>query len=122
MTGRSRCCACPTGNHYTVVLACEPDGAALVDQEQIDVWVARWGQWLAALGDEPGVIAASVTIETAPDTGTRLRNHVTSRIDPQAPPVSKAILSEVVEQLPRRVGDDQGVGRADLQRDRPRPR
>jgi len=90
----------PVGNHYTVVLACEPDGAALVDQEQIDVWVARWGQWLASLGDEPGVVAASVTIETAPDTGTRLRNHVTSRIDPQAPPVSKAILSEVVESYP----------------------
>ena len=90
----------PTGNHYTVVLACEPDGAALVDQEQVDVWVARWGQWLAALGDEPGVIAASVTIETAPDTGTRLRNHVTSRIDPQAPPVSQAILSEVVDSYP----------------------
>jgi len=87
----------PAANHYTVVLACEPDGAALVDQQQIDVWVARWGQWLASLGDEPGVVAASVTIETAPDIGTRLRNHVGSRIDPHAPPVSKAILSEVMD-------------------------
>ena len=112
----------PTGNHYTVVLACEPDGAALVDQEQVDVWVARWGQWLAALGDEPGVIAASVTIETAPDTGTRLRNHVTSRIDPQAPPVSQAILSEVVDSYPAGSATIKAWVALTFSGDRPRPR
>ena len=35
-TGRSRCCASPWVSHLTVVLATEPDGAALVDQQQVD--------------------------------------------------------------------------------------
>jgi len=47
----------PTTGHYTVVFGTEPDGASLVDQEQIDVWVAHWGSWLASLADEPGVVA-----------------------------------------------------------------
>ena len=90
----------PATHDYTVVVATEPDGAALVDREQVEVWVAEWGRWLAALGDEPGIVAVSVTIETAPDTGTRLRREVLSRIDPNAPQFAKTILSELVEHYP----------------------
>jgi hypothetical protein len=90
----------PATSDYTVVIGTEPDGAALVDREQVDVWVAEWGMWLANLGDEPGIEAVSVTIETAPDTGTRLRREVTSRIDPDAPPFAQSILHELVEQYP----------------------
>jgi hypothetical protein len=90
----------PATSDYTVVIGTEPDGAALVDREQVDVWVAEWGMWLASLGDEPGIEAVSVTIETAPDTGTRLRREVTSRIDPAAPTFAQSILNELVEQYP----------------------
>jgi len=90
----------PATGHYTVVLAAEPDGASLVDSEQIDLWVARWGEWLASLGDEPGLVAASVTVETAPDTGTRLRSQVLSQIDPNAPAVARAVLGEIVDSYP----------------------
>lgn len=90
----------PATSDYTVVIATEPDGAALVDREQVDVWVAEWGMWLASLADEPGIKAVSVTIETAPDTGTRLRREVTSRIDPNAPEFAKTILNGLVEQYP----------------------
>ncbi|MCY9785697.1 hypothetical protein KIK06_17565 [Nocardiopsis sp. EMB25] len=90
----------PFTGHYTVVLGTEPDGAALVDSEQIDIWVAGWGRWLANLGDEPGIEAASVTIETAPDTGTRLRREVTTHIDPDAPEFAKAMLNEAVNRYP----------------------
>ena len=45
-------------------------------RHQLDVWVADWGHWLANLADEPGIEACAVTIETAPDTGTRLRREV----------------------------------------------
>jgi len=90
----------PATGHYTVVLAAEPDGASLVDQEQIDLWVARWGEWLASLGDEPGLVAASVTVETAPDTGTRLRSRVLGQIDPNAPEVARAVLGEIVDSYP----------------------
>lgn len=90
----------PATSNYTVVIGTEPDGAALVDSEQIDVWVADWGHWLANLGDEPGVEAASVTIETAPDSGTRLRREVAANLDPDAPAFARAMLDEVVDTYP----------------------
>ena len=90
----------PSTKHYTVVINAEPDGSALVDEEQIDVWVAHWGQWLASLGHEPGIVAASVTVETAPDTGTRLRREVTQNIRGEAPPIARAMLTEVVQTYP----------------------
>ncbi|MGC5225143.1 SCO6880 family protein [Micromonospora sp. DT81.3] len=90
----------PSTSDYTVVIGTEPDGAALVDREQIDVWVAEWGAWLASLGDEPGIEAVSVTIETAPDSGTRLRREVTSRIDPTAPAFARELLHSLVDKYP----------------------
>ncbi|QGU28917.1 hypothetical protein D7D94_11075 [Microbacterium oryzae] len=90
----------PATGSYSVVIGTEPDGAALVDQEQIDVWVADWGHWLANLGDEPGVEAASVTIETAPDSGTRLRREVEMNVDDDAPAFAREMLAEVVGRYP----------------------
>lgn len=90
----------PATGSYSIVLGTEPDGASLVDQEQVDVWVAGWGHWLATLGDEPGLEAASVTIETAPDTGTRLRREVEMNIDPHAPAFARAMLEETVSHYP----------------------
>ncbi|MBW9211753.1 hypothetical protein KV100_19055 [Mumia sp. zg.B21] len=90
----------PATGSYSVVVGTEPDGAALVDQEQVDGWVADWGHWLANLGDEPGVAAASVTIETAPDSGTRLRREVESNIDLDAPLFAQEMLHEVVGRYP----------------------
>lgn len=91
----------PATSSYSVVIATEPDGAALVDTEQVDAWVADWGHWLANLGDEPAVEAASVTIETAPDTGTRLRREVASNLDENAPAFAQAMLREVVAAYPQ---------------------
>jgi len=90
----------PSTRHCTVVLASEPDGASLVDDDQIDLWVAHYGAFLAQLGDEPGLVAASATIETAPDSGTRLRREVERSIDPHAPAVARAMLGQVVDTYP----------------------
>jgi hypothetical protein len=90
----------PFRRHYTVVFATEPDGASLVDEDQVDSWVAHWGAWLAGLGNEAGVVAAAVTIETAPDSGSRLAQEVGARIDPDAPALAKAMLREVVDTYP----------------------
>ena len=90
----------PSTRTYTVVLGSDPDGSALVDQEQINLWVARWGRWLASLADEPSMEAVSVTIETAPDTGHRLRQEVEANLDPQAPDLARHVLREVVETYP----------------------
>ncbi len=90
----------PQVGHYTVVLECGADGAALVDRDQIDTWVAHWGQWLAALSVEPGLVAASVTIETAPDLGHRLHQETTANLDPAAPDLARQVLQEIVEYYP----------------------
>ena len=90
----------PATSSYSVVIGTEPDGAALVDEEQIDAWVADWGHWLANLGDEPGIESASVTIETAPDTGTRLHREVMHNLDPDAPAFAQAMLEQVVDAYP----------------------
>jgi len=90
----------PSVGHYTVVISAEPDGASLVDRDQVDVWVARWGEWLASLGDEAGLVAAAVTVETAPDTGERLRREVSDRIDAHAPALAQQVLREVVQTYP----------------------
>jgi len=74
--------------------------AALVDQETINNQVAEYGIWLANLADEPGVEAASVTVETAPDTGTRLRSEVSGSLDPDAPAFATAMLEEVMHTYP----------------------
>ncbi|GAB7191814.1 hypothetical protein NUM3379_25220 [Kineococcus sp. NUM-3379] len=90
----------PATGHHTVVIATEPDGASLVDTEQVDSWVAHWGGWLNALGSEPGLVAAAVTVETAPDSGARLHREVTANVDPDAPALARAMLAEVLQSYP----------------------
>ncbi|MBD2828994.1 SCO6880 family protein [Streptomyces californicus] len=90
----------PGRNLYTVVLACEPDGGSLVDPEQVDIWVASWGDWLSRLSHEPGLRGAQVVVETAPDTGTRLAAEVLPRITPDAPEAARAVMEEVVARYP----------------------
>ncbi|MFJ2264647.1 SCO6880 family protein [Streptomyces sp. NPDC087844] len=87
-------------NLYTIVLGCEPDGGSLVDPDQVDVWVASWGDWLARLSHEPQLKGATVVVETAPDPGTRLALEVLPRITDDAPAVARAVMEEVVERYP----------------------
>ncbi|WP_134655941.1 SCO6880 family protein [Streptomyces sp. H23] len=90
----------PSRNLYTIVLGCDPDGGSLVDSDQVDVWVALWGDWLARLAHEPGLRGASLVVETAPDPGTTLAHEVLPRIRPDAPPAARAMMEEVVERYP----------------------
>jgi hypothetical protein len=90
----------PSTRHVTAVLVTEPDGASLVDSVQVDMWVAHWGAWLAALAHEPGLVAASVTIETAPETGNRLRREIERHLDPGASGVALDMLDEVIRDYP----------------------
>jgi hypothetical protein len=86
--------------HHTVVLECHADGASLVDVEQIDTWVAYWGDWLAQLGHEPGLVGASVTVESSPDTGEHLVHEVYGHIHPDAPPLARQVLEDIVKDYP----------------------
>lgn len=90
----------PATSSYSVVIGTSPDGSGLVDQVQIDSWVAEWGNFLSGLADEPGIKGASVTIETAPDSGTRLRREVKLNMVDDAPPFARAVLEETVSSYP----------------------
>ncbi|MEU5959210.1 SCO6880 family protein [Streptomyces sp. NPDC047525] len=90
----------PTTGHYVAVLSCEADGASLVDQDQVDIWVAHWGQWLANLANEPGLVGASVSIETAPDSGIRLAHEVNTNVVADAPQLSKDVLAGILAEYP----------------------
>ena len=109
----------PWVGHLTVVIETEPDGAALVDQPQVDQWVAHYGHWLAALSEEPGLLACQVCVETAPDPGTRLRHAIAERHDPHAPRAGDRHAQRDRQHLPRRRRRPQGADRADLRHDAP---
>ena len=85
--------------HYTVVIEAYPDGDALVDQARIDSQVAHWGAWLNQLGIDEDVVGASVTVETAPDSGVRLTRMVEGNLDPGASPFARAVAGDVVREL-----------------------
>jgi hypothetical protein len=91
----------PHTHHYTAVLRLDPEGASLVDDSQIDEWVSGYGAWLSGLAREPGFTAASVTIETAPDPGTRLATAVASQRSEEAPTLAKDVLETIVAGYPR---------------------
>ena len=93
--GRSRSLELPTRGHFSIVFQVEPEGSSLVDEAQQHVWVDRFGHVLSNLADEPGLVACMVTVETAPDTGTRLQDHVQARIDPDAPVLARQVLRQL---------------------------
>ena len=79
----------------------------LVDREQADTWVANWGNWLASLGYLPLVRWITVTVDTAPASGSRLADAVTARIVPNAPGSARRVLTQLVENSPGAAADVQ---------------
>jgi hypothetical protein len=90
----------PSTKHYAVMIRCDPEGSQLVDTETVDEWVACWGGWLARLGHEANLEACTVTIETAPDPGSRLGTEVAQMLTRGAPALSVAVLTEVAASYP----------------------
>lgn len=90
----------PARGHFTVALEVQPDGSALVDPEQIDNWIANWGGFLASLGAEPGLVGAQAIVETAPDSGARLRRQIEGSISAEAPEVARAMLEDAMWEYP----------------------
>lgn len=79
-----------------VVMSISAVGTDLVDQDAIDNSVALWGQWLADLGTERGLVGASVTVESVPDSGDKLRREVAYQVSPEAPIVARRLLDNIV--------------------------
>lgn len=81
--------------HYTVVLETYPDGDSLVDQQRINSMIDHWGAYLADTGVSEGIIGASVTVETSPDSGLRLRRMTQNNKHPQGSDFSHAVIDDI---------------------------
>jgi len=84
----------------TVALRCAAASAWLVERDQADGWVGAWHSWLASLGYTPSVRWVSVVVESAPESGTALRDQVEARSDPTSPADARTLLRELVQRSP----------------------
>jgi hypothetical protein len=90
---------------YTVTLRCAATSTWLADADESAAWVASWGGWLAGLGHHPAVHHVAVTVDSAPDPGTRLSDQISSRILPTAPASAVRILRDLVDTAPAASAD-----------------
>jgi hypothetical protein len=89
----------------TATLRCAATSTWLADPDEGANWVASWGSWLANLGYLPTVSHVAVTVDSAPDPGTRLADHIARRIVPHAPPSAQLILRQLVSAAPAASAD-----------------
>ncbi|MEV4902829.1 SCO6880 family protein, partial [Citricoccus sp. NPDC055426] len=82
-------------HHYSVVIEAHPDGDSLVDREQVDHRVATWGAWLTQRGLDEGIRGASVTIESAPDSGLRLAGLLQTNRAEDSPDYARAVTARI---------------------------
>lgn len=86
----------PTSNTASVVIECNPQGAALLEPLAVDTLKDRWNAWLEAMSDEPGLASIQVVTEAAPSLRQEAMNavhaHRLGRND-----AADVMLSEMVE-------------------------
>ena len=68
---------------YSLLFACQPQGAALADDDVEDAYVASWAGLLEALGGEAGVTQLAVTVDTSPKH--KMPAKATAATSPSAP-------------------------------------
>jgi hypothetical protein len=93
---------------WAIVMRVAAQGGALVDADTTDVWVASWGEYLAQLGQEGGVVQAAAVIETVPEAGAQLSAHVESSGRDDAPDFARAVAAAAAAELPADVADTIG--------------
>jgi hypothetical protein len=91
--------------HFTATLRCAATTTWLADPAATTAWVANWGSWLANLGYVPAISHIAVTVDTAPDSGSRLADYVSRRIAPNSPASARKVLRQLVEVAPAAAAD-----------------
>ncbi|QCU79610.1 hypothetical protein E7744_14925 (plasmid) [Citricoccus sp. SGAir0253] len=81
--------------NYSVVIEAHPDGDSLVDREQVDHRVAVWGAWLTQRGLDEGIRGASVTVESAPDSGLRLTGLLEANRVEESPDYARGVTERI---------------------------
>lgn len=88
------------GGLYTMVVRCSAEGPWMQDQDRVDSWVASYAGFLAACGQESGLVSAKAITDTAPDPGGRLPAMVTALRSPDSPSLAQQVMAETVADLP----------------------
>lgn len=82
-------------HNYSVVLETHPDGERLIDHDDMEGRVALWGAWLSQRGSDEGIRGASVTIESAPDSGLRLNRLLDNNRSDDSPEFSQIVSNQI---------------------------
>ena len=82
---------------YSVVINCFPPGNSGLDRDVLDMQVAQWAAWLGQLNTIGEVAGAQVVIESAPDSGERLRRAIDRGLSHDAPPYSQLMAEQMKE-------------------------
>ena len=94
------------GGLYTMVVRCSAEGPWMQDQHRVDSWVASYAGFLAACGQETGLVSAKAITDTAPDPGGRLPAMVTALRSPHSPTLARQVMTETVADLPAASSDN----------------
>jgi hypothetical protein len=89
----------------TATLRAASTSTWLVDRDQATTWVSNWGGWMSSLGYLPMVRWVTVTVDTAPASGSRLADYVAKRVAPNAPASARRVLTQLVETSPSAAAD-----------------
>ena len=81
---------------YSLLFACQPQGAGLADDDVEDAYVASWAGLLEALGSEVGVTQLAVTVDTSPDSGVRFRRNLARRTVADAPELAARAMAQIM--------------------------
>ena len=87
-------------DHYVAVLQCNPQGATLVDQADLDTWVANWGHFVRQMGIETNLIAVQVVVEVAPDSGERLHGELQMQRSGRASAFAQRVMGTIDRTYP----------------------
>ncbi|QSB07184.1 SCO6880 family protein [Natronoglycomyces albus] len=89
--------AIPSTRDYSITFAAHSEGTDLVDTDVIDSRVSRMAAWLSSLTRQFWLVQAQVTIETAPDPGTKLRSEIFSTLKPEAPSLAQEVMEQIAD-------------------------
>lgn len=81
---------------YALLMACQPQGVGMADDDVEDAYVAAWAHVLESLADEDGVTQLAVSVDTAPDSGVRFRRNLTRRMVDDAPDLAARCMRQVM--------------------------
>ncbi len=84
----------PARHQYTIRLRCSVPGFAGVEQEQIDLDVANWGEFVNVSGQTGDIEAVVTVVETIPETGARQTSEIARLCKPGAPELAQAVVRE----------------------------